>query len=51
MRDYKWVACLRTHSSDAMACPQRAHKGASALQHGIDAGRRGVELIDPGWFG
>ncbi|KAG7244817.1 hypothetical protein INR49_029836 [Caranx melampygus] len=38
----------RTHSADAVACLQRADKGASALQHGNDARLRGIELIPDG---
>lgn len=38
----------RTHSADAVAGTQAADKGASALQHGIDAGLRGIELIPDG---
>jgi len=37
-----------THSANAVAGTQATHKGASALQHGIDAGWRGIELIPDG---
>ncbi len=37
-----------THSANAVAGTQGTHKGASALQHGVDAKLRGVELIPDG---
>lgn len=37
-----------THSANAVAGAQGTHKSASALQHGIDARLRGVELIPDG---
>lgn len=38
----------RTHSANAVAGTQGAHKGASALQHGTDDRLRDVELIPDG---
>ena len=38
----------RTHSADAVARFQGTGKGASALEHGVEDGPRGVELVPDG---
>lgn len=53
MSAYVCAVCVctssgHTHSANAVAGTQGAHKGASALQHGIDARLRGIELIPDG---
>lgn len=49
---YRWCLHMyevcRTHSANAVAGTQGAHKGASALQHGTDDRLRDVELIPDG---
>ncbi len=45
---YVSILLGHTHSANAVAGTQGAHEGAGALQHGIDARLRGVELIPDG---
>lgn len=44
----EWVCGVHTHSADAVTCAQRTREGAAALDHGVDTGWGGVQLVSDG---